>query len=388
MSPQLKKHLRFIGGRSSGAPADVIAPTVLNVTATNGNGTYYTSDTIHVTVQFDEPVIVSGNPRLLLETGTTDRYAAYASGSGTDTLTFDYTPTAFDYSGDLDYKATTSLELNSGTIQDAAANNADLDLASPGAAGSLGANKNIVIWAPYAVNFANASSERILFSDANVGNEPFLDQPVSFSFWVDMGASTGGTQRLFGRRTAGGSAVRWIVHVENSDRLQVFGSNNINNYGRGLTSSGFIGGSMHHVVMVINGNADSTGLIYVDGVSVANNNDSGTLATTGVSPAGADTFAIGSYGQQAAGYPNAKLAQIGIIPKAVSAGEVTELYNGGTPLRWEAFSYWATMKSNVRSFALDFFHADIVSANGVVERSDNAYAGSGVNLSSGDKVAF
>jgi hypothetical protein len=52
---------------------------------------------------------------------------------------------AGDTSSDLDYVATTSLALNSGTIADAAGNNATLTLASPGAANSLGANKAIVI---------------------------------------------------------------------------------------------------------------------------------------------------------------------------------------------------------------------------------------------------
>jgi hypothetical protein len=69
----------------------------------------------------------------------------YSSGSGGATLTFTYTVQAGDTSSDLDYVATTSLALNSGTIADAAGNNATLTLAAPGAANSLGANKAIVI---------------------------------------------------------------------------------------------------------------------------------------------------------------------------------------------------------------------------------------------------
>jgi hypothetical protein len=80
-----------------------------------------------------------------LETGTTDQYATYTSGSGNDTLTFSYTVAAGDTTADLDYTSTSALELNSGTIKDAAGNAATLTLASPGALGSLGANKAIVI---------------------------------------------------------------------------------------------------------------------------------------------------------------------------------------------------------------------------------------------------
>ena len=45
-------------------------------------------------------------------------------------------------SSDLDYKATSSLALNGGTIKDAALNNATLTLASPGATNSLGTIKH------------------------------------------------------------------------------------------------------------------------------------------------------------------------------------------------------------------------------------------------------
>jgi hypothetical protein len=69
----------------------------------------------------------------------------YASGGGTSALTFTYTVQAGDTSSDLDYVSTTSLALNGGTIKDLAANNAVLTLPAPGAAGSLGANKAIVI---------------------------------------------------------------------------------------------------------------------------------------------------------------------------------------------------------------------------------------------------
>ena len=69
----------------------------------------------------------------------------YSSGSGTNTLTFNYTVAAGHTSSDLDYTATTSLALNSGTIKEYTACRESATLASPGAANSLGANKAIVI---------------------------------------------------------------------------------------------------------------------------------------------------------------------------------------------------------------------------------------------------
>src|SRR5207244_10035395 len=94
---------------------------------------------------FSESVTVTGTPQLTLETGATDEAVDYASGSGTSTLTFTYTVAAGDTSADLDYHDTAALALNGGTIKDAALNTATLTLAAPGAANSLGANKNLVV---------------------------------------------------------------------------------------------------------------------------------------------------------------------------------------------------------------------------------------------------
>ena len=126
------------------AQADTTAPTVTNVSSTTANGTYVTGETIAVTVTFSEAVTVSGTPTLTLETGATDQVVD-ASGSRSDTLTFNYTVQSGDTSSDLDYNGTTALALNSGTINDGSSNPATLTLPSPGTTGSLGANKDLAI---------------------------------------------------------------------------------------------------------------------------------------------------------------------------------------------------------------------------------------------------
>ena len=131
---------------SSNVTIDTTAPTVTGVSSTLANGSYKAAQVIPVTVTFSEAVTVTGTPKLTLSTGSPATTAvSYTSGSGTSVLTFNYTVAAGNTSPDLDYALTTSLALNSGTIQDLATNNATLTLASPGAAGSLGANKNLVI---------------------------------------------------------------------------------------------------------------------------------------------------------------------------------------------------------------------------------------------------
>ncbi|UCJ06662.1 gliding motility-associated C-terminal domain-containing protein [Chitinophaga pendula] len=120
-------------------------PIITAVSSTAGNGTYKLGDVIPVTVTFNMPVLVTGTPQVQLETGATDRNADYVSGAGSSTLTFSYTVQSGDQSTDLDYTATTALQLNGGSIKSAAGLNAALTLAAPGAAGSLGANKALVI---------------------------------------------------------------------------------------------------------------------------------------------------------------------------------------------------------------------------------------------------
>jgi uncharacterized protein YjdB len=134
---------------------------------------------VSIQVTFSNTVTVTGNPNLTLETGSVDRTAAYASGSGSNTLTFTYSVQSGDTSADLDYVSTTALALNGGTIVDGAATAVLLTLPAPGASGSLGANKAIVIdtvrptativVAPAALKVGSTSSVTLTFSKVVTG---------------------------------------------------------------------------------------------------------------------------------------------------------------------------------------------------------------------------
>ena len=119
-------------------------PTVVRVAGTDGE--YIAGDVVPVAVTFSSAVDVSGAPRLLLETGTTDRHAAYAAGTGTATLRFDYTVQAGDASGDLQYASTSALALNNGMIKAVAdALDAVLTLPALNAPESLAGSSRIVV---------------------------------------------------------------------------------------------------------------------------------------------------------------------------------------------------------------------------------------------------
>lgn len=144
---------------SSAITIDTASPTISNVTSNTPSGAYTVGTVIDVRVTFTENVTVTGTPVLALNT-TPARNATYASGSGSNTLVFNYTIAATDTTADLNYAATTSLTVPSATIKDAAGNNATLTLPALAAAGSLGTNKNIIVdtTAPTISSFAVTNS--------------------------------------------------------------------------------------------------------------------------------------------------------------------------------------------------------------------------------------
>ena len=121
-------------------------PTISAVNSSTVDGSYTVGQTLALTVTFSAAVTVTGTPQLLLATGGNGHTANYISGSGTTTLSFNYTVQAGDTSSDLDAFSTTALSLNGGTILATAGGTAaTLALPTPGTAGSLGANKSIVL---------------------------------------------------------------------------------------------------------------------------------------------------------------------------------------------------------------------------------------------------
>ena len=124
---------------------DIISPSVIAVTAISPDSAYKAGTIITLAIVFSENITVSGTPQITLETGTSDAVVNYTSGSGNDTLIFNYTVQSGQNIDDLDYQSTSALILNGGTIKDASENTAILTLPNPGSAGSLSANKNIVI---------------------------------------------------------------------------------------------------------------------------------------------------------------------------------------------------------------------------------------------------
>jgi Subtilase family/Dockerin type I domain len=123
--------------------AAIASPIVVSVIASPSSGAFGAGASFVVSVQFSDPVTVSGGtPTLVLNSGGV---ATYTGGSGTKTLTFSYTTAYGQTSAHLDYISTSALVLNGASIKDVNNLVADVSLPPPGSAGSIGGSSSIVI---------------------------------------------------------------------------------------------------------------------------------------------------------------------------------------------------------------------------------------------------
>ena len=185
-------------GANKSIVIDTTAPSVTNVTSTTANGSYGIGSAITITIGWSEPVSVTGTPQLALNSGGT---ASYASGSGTSTLTFTYNVAAGQNSPKLDYTSTSALSLNGGTIFDTVTTNpnaAVLTLPAPGAAGSLGANKSIVIdtTAPSVTNVTSTTANGSYGIGSAITITIGWSEPVNVTGTPQLALNSGGTASL------------------------------------------------------------------------------------------------------------------------------------------------------------------------------------------------
>ena len=182
---------------------DKLIPSVSGVSSLTNNGAYNTGDLISILIKFSEIVNVVGVPKLILETGTTDKEITFSSGSGTDSLIFSYTVTTGENSGDLDYSSQDALTLNSGSIKDVAGNNANLALPAPGESGSLSSSKNLTIdtIAPTIAIVAKNSAGTVVSDGVTTNNDSlhitFTLSEAASNFALNDISSSGGQLSSF-----------------------------------------------------------------------------------------------------------------------------------------------------------------------------------------------
>lgn len=130
---------------------DVSRPVVVSVTSPHTDGTFGIGEAILIHVLFSLPIVVTGSPTLVLETGLVDRIIPFVQVLNTpdgNVAQFMYVVQSKDTSPDLAYAGTSVLELNGGAIKRKSTTpttDAILTLPVNGERGSLSVNKNIVI---------------------------------------------------------------------------------------------------------------------------------------------------------------------------------------------------------------------------------------------------
>ncbi|MBI3382830.1 MAG: DUF4347 domain-containing protein [Aquabacterium sp.] len=125
-------------GSTTNVLVDTTAP-VVNSVAVPANATYYDGQNLDFTVNLSEAVTVDatgGTPRIALTIGSTTVYASYLSGSGTDALTFRTTILSGQQDSD-GIAMSGSLQLNGGTMLDAAGNSLTTTLNSVGSTAAV-----------------------------------------------------------------------------------------------------------------------------------------------------------------------------------------------------------------------------------------------------------
>ena len=156
---------------------DEISPYVLSVQSPDADIAYNAGDTITIQVLINENITldIPGNPPYItMDIGGSGASASYISGSGTDTLIFRYIVAENHSSDDLDYVSTSPLQLYGADIRDLAGNEFIPTLPTPGTAGSLSDNNDIVI-------DTEAPTAAITLSDSLVNRDDTPLVTVTFS---------------------------------------------------------------------------------------------------------------------------------------------------------------------------------------------------------------
>ncbi len=213
---------------------DTNTPLVLDMSTSKSDGSYKAGEVIPIQVTWNENVYVSGttgSAGITLETGATDRQATYVSGSGSPTLTFNYTVQSGDTSVQLDRHSTDfNLALTGDyNIADNVGITATLNLSTV----DLNLH-NIIIdtTASVVTNIGSVTTDAAYSDTQSIDIQVTYDEPVYVnttggtpSFSLDSG---GTATYIAGSGTDNLSFTYTIVNGENSTDLDVTGSISLN----------------------------------------------------------------------------------------------------------------------------------------------------------------
>ncbi|GMF20117.1 unnamed protein product [Phytophthora lilii] len=182
--------------KNSALEIDVTPPYVKTVTSPHEDGTFGIGEEILVHVTFSQPVVVTGLPTVVLETGAVDRIIPFNQVVAGNIVEFKYIVQSMDTSPDLTYTGTSALQLNGGSIKRKSTTpttNAVLKLPVNGESGSLSVNKNIVVDTsnPKVVSVTTTAADGTYTAGDAIPVVVTFDTPVQVSGTPQLLVSTG-----------------------------------------------------------------------------------------------------------------------------------------------------------------------------------------------------
>ncbi|DAZ96211.1 TPA: hypothetical protein N0F65_012573 [Lagenidium giganteum] len=181
---------------NSALQIDVTPPRIISVTSTHVDGTFGIGELIVIQVVFSQPVVVTGQPTLVLETGLVDRIVPFTRALSSTVVEFNYIVQAKDTTPDLSYTGPTALQLNGGLIKRQSTTpttDAVLTLPNNGETGSLAVNRNIVIDTsdPKVKNVVAINANGVYTAGDTININVVFDTPVVVTGSPTLTLSTG-----------------------------------------------------------------------------------------------------------------------------------------------------------------------------------------------------
>ena len=200
--------LSFTAPATTTVLVDGVAPQTLGTIAGPGAGSYQTGNKLSFTVPFNDTVTVTGTPTLAFTIGGITRQANYSNGTGTTTLTFDYTVVASDAATSV-VLAANAISLSGGTVKDAAGNDAAL---ASGASTFTGVNINRISSAVGGVSISSGSTRLYKLGEA-IDFAVTFNKPVTVTGSPQLAFTIGGTPTVAAYLNGSGTTVVTFRHV-------------------------------------------------------------------------------------------------------------------------------------------------------------------------------
>jgi len=216
---------------------------------------YGTGENLDFKVNFFENVNVTGAPRLTLNVGGVTRYADYNSGTGTSQFIFRYTAQAGDVDDD-GIQVTNSIDLNGGTIRNAATSNANITFATVD-------TRTVKINPPATFDLStltgtngfridgNAASDRLgrVGNAGDLNGDGIADLVVSTPSVPGGSFNEGAIYVLFGKSTGWSTPIA-VSSIDGTNGFRLTGVATDDNAGSLATSAGDVNGDGYGDLMV------------------------------------------------------------------------------------------------------------------------------------------